>query len=348
MTVSPVADGPTAEPREVDVDAHGCGALEAQVSVSVVVCSYTEARWELTRAALQSVLAQEPPPKQVLLVIDHNDALAQRARREYPELTVVENTDERGVSGARNTGLREASGEVTVFLDDDAVARPGWLSALVSPYRDDDVVATGGGVHPIWPSSPPRWLCPEFYWVVGCSYRGLPETTGRIRNPIGANMSMRTSTAIEAGGFYTSVGRVGIMPRGCEETELSIRLTVRNAGSSILYVPCASVDHHVSPERIRVSYFVRRNWHEGKSKATVVSLAGSAEGLRQERRHVTRILPAALLRDCRNLLRGDASAVPRSVATVVGVTAAVAGYVCGRLTSALHGTKGRRRTNARN
>ena len=52
--------------------------------VSVVICAYTEKRWEQTRAALESALGQDPPPEEVLLVVDHNADLAARARRELP------------------------------------------------------------------------------------------------------------------------------------------------------------------------------------------------------------------------------------------------------------------------
>ena len=86
-------------------------------------------------------------------------------------------------------------------------------------------MATGGSVHPLWPGPRPQWLPPAFDWVVGCSYLGLPEKTGAVRNPIGANMSMRTRPALDAGGFDTGLGRVGTRPVGCEETELAIRLT---------------------------------------------------------------------------------------------------------------------------
>ena len=54
-------------------------------------------------------------------------------------------------------------------------------------------------MHPWWPELAPRWLPEEFYWVVGCSYRGLPESVGPVRNPIGASMSMRTVPALQAG-----------------------------------------------------------------------------------------------------------------------------------------------------
>jgi GT2 family glycosyltransferase len=298
--------------------------------VSVVICAYTERRWEQTHAAIESALQQEPPPKEVLLVVDHNADLAARAHREFTSVSVLENSGTQGLSGARNTGLKAATQPVTAFLDDDAEARPGWLEHLAAPYSSPDVVATGGSVYPRWPVTRPRWLPPEFDWVVGCSYRGLPETTGQVRNPIGANMSMRTDLALEVGGFDESVGRVGVNTRGCEETELSIRLTASRAGSVVLYVPAAAVDHHVAPERLTFKYFLRRCWHEGRSKADVVRLAGAAMGLQRERRHTAVVIPAALIRELRSLATGHISAAARIFALTAGLSAASAGYFIGR------------------
>lgn len=301
------------------------------LGVSVVVCAYTEQRWEQTRAAVGSVLDQSPGPAQLLLVVDHNPGLAARARRELPGPTVLESDGAAGLSGARNAGLRAATAPVTAFLDDDAEARPGWLASLVEPYRDPDVVATGGSVHPWWPKKRPGWLPPTFDWVVGCSYLGLPDSVGVVRNPIGANMSLRTRLALQVGGFDGAVGRVGGRPRGCEETELAIRLTASRPGSVVLYVPAAGVDHHVGQERLRFGYFLRRCWHEGRSKATVVRLAGAAAGLERERRHAAAVIPAALLRDLRSLAAGDWIALPRICAAVGGLMAATAGYLTGRI-----------------
>ena len=284
----------------------------------------------LTRSALESALNQSPRPRQVLLVVDHNAGLAARARRELTGVTVLESDGTPGLSGARNTGLKAATQPVTVFLDDDAEARPGWLQPLVGPYSSPDVVATGGSVHPRWPGRRPRWLPPEFDWVVGCSYRGLPETVSVIRNPIGASMSLRTSLALEAGGFDDSVGRVGTSPRGCEETELAIRLTASHPGSVIFYVPAAAVDHHVSAERLRFGYFLRRCWHEGLSKANVVQMVGSDAGLERERRQTAVVIPAALLRELRGLAAGDAGGGARMAATIVGLSTVVGGYFTGR------------------
>ena len=305
-------------------------AVDDDLGVSVVVCAYTEKRWMLTRAALDSALHQSPRPQQVLLVVDHNAGLAATARRELTGVTVLESDGTRGLSGARNTGLKAATQPVTVFLDDDAEARPGWLESLVQPYSSPDVVATGGSVHPRWPGRRPRWLPPEFDWVVGCSYRGLPETVSVVRNPIGASMSLRTNLALEAGGFDDAVGRVGTSPRGCEETELAIRLTASRPGSVIFYVPAAAVDHHVSADRLRFGYFVSRCWHEGLSKADVVRMVGSSAGLERERRHTAVVIPAALMRELRSLAAGDAGAGMRMAATIAGLSTVVAGYFTGR------------------
>jgi Glycosyl transferase family 2 len=304
-------------------------AGDDDLGVSVVVCAYTERRWAQTRAAVESALSQRPEPAEVLLVVDHNAGLAARARQELAGVTVLESDHPPGLAGTRNAGLRAATQPVTVFLDDDAKARPGWLASLVEPYRSADVVATGGSVYPWWPKLRPPWLPPEFDWVIGCSYRGLPETVGPVRNPIGANMSMRTGLALEVGGFDAAVGRVGTRPTGCEETELAIRLTASRPGSAVFYVPAAAVDHHVGPERLTPSYFLRRCWHEGLSKAAVVRLAGASAGLERERRQVAVVIPAALLRELRSLARGDSGAGLRFTATLAGLGTTAAGYAAG-------------------
>jgi hypothetical protein len=195
----------------------------------------------------------------------------------------------------------------------------------------------------LWPLGEPctrggrgSWLPPAFDWVVGCSYLGLPDSGGPVRNPIGANMSLRTRLAIEVGGFDVSIGRVGSRPRGCEETELAIRLTASRPKSVVLYVPAAAVDHHVGKERLGFSYFLRRCWHEGLSKATVVRLAGLSAGLERERSHVAVVIPAALFRDLRSCASGDLTAFMRVTATIGGLATATAGYLTGRARFAGH------------
>lgn len=324
--------GTTSETQEtLTGEGSGNDRDPSRADVTVVICAYTMRRWTTLRAAVSSVLSQDPQPAQVVVVIDHNAELAARASRELDGLEVLKSDGAPGLSGARNTGLKAATQPITVFLDDDAEARPGWLASLIEPYRSPDVVATGGHVEPHWPNLRPRWLPREFDWVVGCSYVGMPDSASPVRNPIGANMSMRTQAALDAGGFDAAVGRAGNPLGGCEETELAIRLTAGQSRAIIYYMPDSAVDHHIAPERVTFTYFLRRCWNEGLSKAIVVQLAGMSIGLRSERRQVALVIPTQVARELSRFLRGDLSAVLRVWATVSGLGAASAGFLAGNL-----------------
>src|SRR6476660_4646633 len=110
--------------------------------VSVILCSYTLERWDEMVAALDSAARQVPPPSELILVVDSNPELLHRAQGERAGGRVMGNAGERGVSGARNTGLHAAEGQIVAFRVDDAEPAPGWLEALVAPYGDERVIAT--------------------------------------------------------------------------------------------------------------------------------------------------------------------------------------------------------------
>ena len=54
------------------------------MTTSVIICAYTEARWQQLLCAAESVRNQTTPVDEVLVVIDHNEALLDRARRQWP------------------------------------------------------------------------------------------------------------------------------------------------------------------------------------------------------------------------------------------------------------------------
>jgi hypothetical protein len=295
----------------------------------VVLCAYTEQRWSLLCNGLTSVLAQSPQPHQAIVVIDHNDDLLRRTADTFPEVDVVANAGEKGLSDARNTGVDRASGEVVAFLDDDAAAEPGWLAALSEAYSDPHVIATGGSVLPRWSVPMPRWFPEEFLWVVGCSYRGAADMRIPIRNPIGANMSVRRELCVAVGGFNTGLGRIGSTPLGCEETELAIRMGNASEHAVVQFVPAARVHHDVPPERGQWSYYVSRCWSEGLSKAIVARLVGTSAGLATERRYTRQVLPRGFAKAIGEGLRGDWWGLLRAGAIVAGISVTAAGFVRG-------------------
>ncbi|HEX9314069.1 MAG TPA: glycosyltransferase family 2 protein [Actinomycetota bacterium] len=302
-----------------------------RVRLSVVICAYTEKRWDDLVAAVESLRVQTHSPEEVILVIDHNPGLATRVWREMPDVTCVENHGRQGLSDARNSGLAVATGDVVAFLDDDAEAEPQWLSLLAESYDDPAVVGVGGFAEPDWAEGRPSWFPREFDWVVGCTYRGMPETAAPVRNLIGCNMSFRREIFADLGGFTAGIGRLGTRPVGCEETELCIRIAQRRPGSVILFDPRALVHHHVPGSRGTWAYFRSRCYAEGLSKAAVAALVGASQGLASERTYATRTLPRGVVNGIAAGVKGEAGGFGRAAAIVAGVGLATVGYGLGRL-----------------
>jgi GT2 family glycosyltransferase len=297
------------------------------LSVSVVICTYSQERWDELVAAVHSVLGQTVPATEVIVSVDHHEALLDCVRAELPEVIAVASTEARGLSGARNSGVAAARGEIVAFLDDDACAASDWLERLLPPYADDRVIGVGGSIDPAWAEGRPAGFPEEFQWVVGCSYTGLPSKPAPVRNLIGANMSIRRSVFDTVGGFSSGIGRVGQVPVGCEETELCIRARQRMPAAEFVFEPRARVSHAVPASRATWAYFRSRCYAEGISKAQVAALAGSRDGLSSERSYVLRALPSGFLRGIRDTLRGDASGAVRAVGILSGLVFTTAGYV---------------------
>jgi GT2 family glycosyltransferase len=301
------------------------------LGVTVVVCSYTEARWEALATGIDALAAQTTPPHEVILSIDHNAPLLERARAELDGVHVVANEQEPGLSGTRNTAMRHATGDIVAFVDDDARPEPAWLETLVAAFDDQRVVGAGGVAIPDWVDGPrPEWLPSEMYWVIGCSYTGLPTRPAAIRNPIGANMAFRREALRAVRGFVHGIGRVGTVPLGCEETELAIRMR-EVTGGTVLHVPGARVHHRVTAARVTWRYFLSRCWAEGLSKALVAGEVGSERALAAEKTYATRVLPRGVARGLLDALTGDVAGLARAAAIIVGLAVTATGYASGSL-----------------
>jgi GT2 family glycosyltransferase len=311
----------------------------ANPHVSVVICAYTEKRWEDICAAVASVRRQTITPEEIILVVDHNPLLAVQARRSLPGVRVVENQGRQGANGARNAGMTSARGSIVAFLDDDAVAAPDWLARLLEGFRDPQVLGIGGLAEPLWHAGQrrPAWFPEEFNWVVGCSYRGMPETTTRVRNVFSCNMAIRREVWAAVGGFRHGIGHIGGQPRGDDETEFCIRVRQRWPQRPLLYEPRARVSHHVPASRANWRYFCSRCWLEGRSKALLSRMVGARDGLATERTYTLRALPKGVMRGISDaILHGDMTGVRRAVAIISGLTITTAGFLTGSMLRGRH------------
>lgn len=168
---------------------------------SVVICAHDERRWDRLQEAVRSVRRQTLSPSEIIVVVDHNAALFARAHGSLDEGRVIANNRERGLGGARNSGLAAATSPYVAFIDDDATASERWLEVLATAYSGREIAGVGGITVPVWESERPKWFPPEFDWVVGAPYRGMPLEQHEVRNLWGGNMSFRRELVAAVGGF---------------------------------------------------------------------------------------------------------------------------------------------------
>jgi glycosyltransferase involved in cell wall biosynthesis len=302
-----------------------------ELRTSVVICASSTERWVHLQRAVASVGNQTLPAFETVVIVDNNAELLSLATAELSGAVVMANTNVPGLSGARQTGVEHTAGEIIAFLDDDAIADPQWLAEMAPAYGDPNVLGGGGLVEPIWADRAPLWLPREFYWVVGCTYDGMPVSNGQMRNPIGANMSMRRTVMDRTGTFEPLLGRLERNGRPvsgtADETEYCIRASELHPGGYWAYRPLSRVGHVVPVQRATWRYFVKRCRLEGSAKATITQLRGSDSGLSSERGYVQTVLPRAVLRELRAALSRRPGALASAVTIVVGLAITVYGYV---------------------
>lgn len=334
MTGVALEDAGTSVVTRISATADAAGQLlPGPGRISVVICVYTEQRWDDILAAVESAAGQSRPAHEIIVVVDHNPALLRRLDTELGSaVKLTPNREQRGLSGGKNTGVAVATGDVVAFLDDDAIAERDWLRYFAESYADDAVAGVGGLTLPRWDTARPGWFPPEFDWVVGCNYLGMPDSRQPVRNLLGGNASFRKGMFGVAGGFTADVGRSGArLPLGGEETEFCIKIGQRRPDARLLIDHRAVIWHRIPASRGRFSYFITRCYAEGLSKAQVSHAVGAAEGMSAERRHAAVTLPAGIGRGVAAAFRGDLAGLGRAAAIIAGLTTAVVGYAVGRI-----------------
>ncbi len=304
----------------------------SSLKVSVLVCCYNMERG--VREAVQSALNQSHSPWEVIVAVDHNQELLERLKAELPQsVKVVPNTGAVGVSDTRNAAVQSATGEIIVFIDDDATAARDCIEKLVQQYRVRSVVAVGGKSVPIWANGRPYWFPEENDWIVGSTHKGIPEAVGEIRNLIGCSMSFRREVFDTVGLFKTELGRIGALIGAGEETEICIRIKQRMPGTLILYEPEAIVYHKVPPQRATFKYMVSRCFQGGLAVARIGKMYAASDeasvSMSTERAYLRYLLTTALLGRLRRLYK------PQVIAQIVAILASIAatgmGYISGRI-----------------
>lgn len=240
----------------------------------------TRNRRELLSIALKSILAQRLQQGEFeVIVVDNGstdgtgDMIGQMSQSE-PRLR-YHFADEPGLHVGRHAGLKVASADLLVYVDDDIRAFDGWLAALASAFAEPAVAMAGGKALPDWEGSPPYWIYERWMQPRDCGQMleqlSLLDlgTRPHAIDPylvFGCNFAVRKQVVLDAGGFHPD-GMPQEMIRYRGDGESHIANHVRDQGLIAWYQPEASVWHRVSASRMTEDYFCRREFNEGISQS---------------------------------------------------------------------------------
>lgn len=108
--------------------------------ISVVICTYNGSR--TIRNCFASLQKLDYPNFEVIVVNDGSTDKTAKITREYGFRLI--STENRGLSSARNTGMKASTGEIVVYIDDDAFPDQDWLKYLAATFLTYDCAGVGG------------------------------------------------------------------------------------------------------------------------------------------------------------------------------------------------------------
>jgi glycosyltransferase involved in cell wall biosynthesis len=240
--------------------------------LSVIICTYNRAKYI---GGLLESIAQNDLSKAdyEVVLVDNNctdntreicDSFAQ-AHQDIAFHYCVE--PEQGLSAARNKGIREAKGDVLVYVDDDALV-DSWYLRTIWAYMNDNpqIQAVGGPIIPQYETAKPVWMTRYTeellggYLYFGDKVRDFPAG----RYPGGGNAAYRAAVFGRTGLFNTALGRKGDSLMGAEEKDIFDKM--RTLGMRFMYLPQMVLHHLIPPKKLEQDYFDRLTLQIGRSE----------------------------------------------------------------------------------
>lgn len=232
------------------------------MKLSVIICTYNRGKY--LNELFESLVNQDIVKNKFEIIIinnnssDNTEDVCSAFLKSNKDFNVSYYSEtHQGLSHARNRGINESTGNILIFIDDDAVAFPDYLSEIFKFFENQPEIYAGGGkILPKYENKRPRWMSSFLEPVVSVLDMGTQiKEFKNNKYPIGANMFMRKEVFENAGNFNTKLGRTGTKLIGGEEKDLFLRLKQKKY--KIYYAPNCIVYHVIPDSRLRIS-FIRK------------------------------------------------------------------------------------------
>ncbi|WP_173179008.1 glycosyltransferase [Desulfosarcina ovata] len=197
-------------------------------------------------ACLASIRRNTFEPYEIIVVDNASTDVSKEILRNFEDIILVENSENIGCPQARAQGLGYANGEVVIFLDNDTVVTPSWLSIILSYFKKEKTIGLVGPLSNF--ASGPQW-------VKNASYRSweeLDDLALKIHNLnkgkktatyrlVGFCMAIRRDVIDKIGSIDSKFGKFGF-----EDDDYTLRAII--AGFSAVIARDLFIHHTGGPQ----------------------------------------------------------------------------------------------------
>jgi len=253
--------------------------------LSIIICTYN--RSGLLKHCLDNLLQQDASQKSFeVIIVDNNSTdrtkeVVTQYVKKIPNLTYVFEKVQ-GLSYARNRGYDVAQGDYLVYLDDDTIAPPDYLSNIQNVIKKYTPDILGGPIYPYYTSEKPSWF-KDKYQIRKYENNSGFSLTCRVS---GGNFTIKMNILKKIGLFDVELGIKGDkLGLGEDAKVIDIyRTNIPEKQQKIYYALECFVNHHVPRHKMKMQYILTRSYLSGRMFIKLCALKGQRKIIKEVRR----------------------------------------------------------------
>lgn len=240
--------------------------------ITLIICTYNREKY--IRPLLESIVKNDYPATDYEIVLvdnnctDNTRGVCEEFSASHPEVAlryVVES--EQGLSAARNKGIKEAKGDIIIYVDDDALVDTDYIRQYAEHFAaHPETMAAGGPIEPLYETEEPSWMSPytKALLTAWMNYGDKVREYPQGRYPGGGNAAYRKDVFDRVGLFNTELGRKGNLLLASEEKDIFDKM--KALGMKVLYLPTPVLHHCIPQAKLEEDYFNRLTLQIGRSE----------------------------------------------------------------------------------